>query len=36
VSKVEKAYNRNRMVEQPREVMEHWATFAYAIVNFST
>jgi hypothetical protein len=24
------------MVEQRREVMERWATFAYAIVNFST
>ena len=36
VSKVEKAYNRTRMVEQRREVMECWATFAYAIVNFST
>jgi hypothetical protein len=36
VSKVEKAYNRTRMVEQRREVMERWATFAYAIVNFST
>ena len=35
-SKVEKAYNRTRMVEQRREVMERWATFAYAIVNFST
>jgi hypothetical protein len=36
VSKVETAHNRTSMVEQRREVMERWATFAYAIVNFST
>ena len=34
--KTEAAYNRTSMVEQRREVMERWATFAYAIVNFST
>jgi integrase len=30
------AYNRTALVEQRREVMERWATFAYATVNFST
>ena len=34
--KTEAAYNRPSMVEQRCEVMERWATFAYAIVNFST
>jgi hypothetical protein len=27
---------RTDFPEQRREVMERWATFAYAIVNFST
>jgi len=35
-SKVEKAYNRTALIEQRREVMERWATFAYDTVNFST
>ena len=29
-------YNRTALVEQRREVMERWATFAYDTVNFST
>ena len=34
--KTEAPYNRTSMIEQRREVMERWATFAYATVNFST
>jgi integrase len=34
--KTETACNRTSMIEQRREVMERWATFAYDTVNFST
>jgi hypothetical protein len=30
------AYNRTNIVERRREVMERWAAFYYATVNFST
>ncbi len=35
-NKAEAAYNRTRMVERRREVMERWAAFAYVTVNFAT